>query len=59
MANKKITNPQLQRRPIMAYVQERDRSRLPELLDYYDFDSVSKLLEKMIRNAIDRMENPR
>ena len=58
MANKKITNPQLQRRPIIAYLQERDRSRLGELLDFYDFDTVSKLLEGMIRSAIDRMDTP-
>ena len=43
----------------MTYVQERDRTRLRELLDYYDFDTASKLLEGMIRGAIDRMENSR
>ena len=39
----------------MAYVQEHGRLRLGKLLDFYDFDTVSKLLEGMIRSAIDRM----
>lgn len=43
----------------MAYVQEHDRLRLGELLVFYNFDTVSKLLEGMIRSAIVQMTNSR